>query len=422
MPVARIESLAYGPHGVARIDGKVHFVRGAAPGDEVEIAVREDRGSFAYADVVRVIRRGEARREPPCPYLPRCGGCPWQHVADDQQAAAKERVVRELLARVGGVADPRVLPILRPSPAFGYRRRLSLRIADGRIGFLAAASHDLVPIDRCLLAAPELEGSIPLAQAWIDALRTPLNRIEIAATGEGDRIALVAQAEGAFATADAAATEAFLAREPRVAGATLRGRGWRRAFGDDLVRVPLVDGDEMRLRAGDFSQVGDDANETLIRTVLDLVGPLARQTVADLYAGAGNLSIPLARRAGRVLAVERAASGAAAARANAERLGLANLEAIAGDVPQVLDQWGDEHVLLEAVVLDPPRSGAVEAMPRIAALGPQRIVYVSCDPATLARDVKRLCGSGQYRLDRAQPIDFFPQTHHVETVALILRA
>src|SRR5262245_51763471 len=166
MPRARIESLAFGPHGVARIDGKVHFVRAVAPGDEVEVAVREDRGTYAYADLVRVIEPGASRRVPPCPYLPRCGGCPWQQVEEDMQAEAKERAVRDLLIRVGGVAEPHVLPIARPAPPLGYRRRLSLRVAGRRIGFLAAASHDLVAVDRCLLAAPELDGAIELTGRW----------------------------------------------------------------------------------------------------------------------------------------------------------------------------------------------------------------------------------------------------------------
>jgi 23S rRNA (uracil1939-C5)-methyltransferase len=416
---ARIESLAYGPHGVARVNGKVHFVRGVAPDDEVEIAVREDRGTYAYADLVRIVEPGPARREPPCPYLPACGGCPWQQVDDSAQAAAKERIVRDLLVRLGGVDAPHVLPIATPAAVFGYRRRLSLRVAARRVGFLAAASHDLVPVERCLLAAPELEGAIALARGWIETLRTVVNRIEIAATGEGDRVALVAQAEGRFVSADAETTRALVAAVPRIAGAVLHGRGWRHVFGDDLVHVPLPDGETMTLRAGDFSQVGDAANAALIQTVLDLVAVGPDDVVADLYAGAGNLSLPLARRAARVLAVERVRSSAAAAHANAQRLGRANLETFPGEVTRVLDDWLAAGVRIDAVVLDPPRSGAAHALARIERLAPDRIVYVSCDPATLARDVRNLTAS--YRLDRVQPIDFFPQTYHVESVARLLR-
>ena len=414
----RVESLAYGAHGVVRIDGKVHFVRRVVPGDEIELAVREDRGTFAYSDLVAVREPGRARRDPPCDYLPRCGGCPWQHVDYAAQAEAKERAVRDLLARVGGIADPPVRPILRADREFGYRRRLGLRVEGKRLGFLAAASHDLVPVERCLLAAPELDGAIAIAARWIAELRTTIKRLEIAATGEGERFALVGQGEGRFAPADALATEAMRGREPRVAAAVLHGRGWRRVFGDDAVTVPLIDGDEMHLRAGGFSQVGDAGNALLIRTVIDLAVPTAGETFADLYAGAGNLGIPLARRGVRVLAVERTRASVEAARANARRLGL-DVEFQAGDVPEVLDRWIGETRRLDAVVLDPPRNGAAEAVPRLSRLSPARIVYVSCNPATLARDVRSL--AADYRLERVQPIDFFPQTYHVESVALLVR-
>ncbi len=428
MPIARIESLAYGPHGVARVDGKVWFVRGVAPGDLVEVAVREDRGSFAWADVVRVVEPGPARRTPPCEYLPRCGGCPWQAVDDAAQASAKEAIVRDLLARVGGIADPEVRPILRPAPSFGYRRRLSLRIDHGRVGFLAAASHDLVPIERCLLAAPVLDGALALAQAWVARLRTKLNRLEIASVGDdapaGDgsptgRFVLVGQADGAFAPADDAATERFLAEQPRVAGAVLHGRGWRRVHGDDRVRVPLVAHDALELHAGDFTQVGDAGNAALLDCVLGAADIAPGDRVADLYAGAGNLAIPLARRGARVRAVERSRSSVAAGRANAARLGLADLGFEDGDVPRVLDAWIAGGVGLETAVLDPPRSGAADAVARLLRLAPRAIVYVSCDPATLARDLRSL--SSDYRLAWAQPLDFFPQTYHVETVARLVR-
>ncbi len=437
MPVARIDSLAYGPHGVARVDGKVLFVRGVAPGDVVELRVREDRGRFAWADAVRVVERGPARRDPPCEYLPRCGGCPWQQVDDDEQARAKEAIVRDLLARVGGIESPEVRPILRPSPAFGYRRRLSMRIAERRVGFLEAASHDLVPIDRCLLAAPELDGAIAVAQAWVASLRTRLNRLEIASVGPGldapggtpgaafvdapgeGRFVLVGQADGAYSPIDDDASERLLAGEPRVAGTVVHGRGFRRVVGDDRVRVPLVAGDAIELRAGDFTQVGDAGNAALIACVLEAADPQPGEVVADLYAGAGNLAIPLARRGARVFAVERSRSSVAAGRENTSRLGLADLSFEDGDVPRVLDDWVEHGVALDVAVLDPPRSGAADAVPRLLRLAPRGIVYVSCDPSTLARDLRTL--ASDYRLVSAQPLDFFPQTHHVETVARLAR-
>jgi 23S rRNA (uracil1939-C5)-methyltransferase len=175
----------------------------------------------------------------------------------------------------------------------------------------------------------------------------------------------------------------------------------------------------MRLRAGDFAQVNDAANAELIRIVLELAQVGAHDSVADLYAGAGNLSLPLALRAGRVLAVDRVAASIGAAAENARRLGLVNLETTAGDVRRVLNEWVGRGVKLDVAVLDPPRSGAADAVAALMRLDARRIVYVSCNPATLARDVRAL--SASYALEVAQPIDFFPQTYHVETIALLVR-
>jgi 23S rRNA (uracil1939-C5)-methyltransferase len=419
MTAARIDSLAHGPHGIARIDGKVHFVRHAAPGDEVEIEVEEDHRTYAYARATRVVTPGAVRREPPCEYLPRCGGCPWQHVAYDAQAEAKEAAVRDLLARLGGI-DPKVVrPIVRAPAELGYRRRLSLRVDGREVGFLEGASHDLVPVERCLLGQERLHGAIPLARAFVAALATRVNRVEVVATGDDDRIALVAQADGEQVASDAEVGEELLRREPRLAALVLRGRGYRRLWGDDRVRVPLVDGDEMWLRAGDFSQVSDHGNAELIRIVLEHAAPTGEQRVADLYAGAGNLSLPLARRAAMVTAVERTPTAVEAARENARRLGIRNLELIAGPTESVLRGFVKRGVRFDTVVLDPPRSGAAEATTSLLSLAPGRIVYVSCNASTLARDLKTL--SRRYRVERVQPIDLFPQTYHVEAVALLVK-
>jgi 23S rRNA (uracil1939-C5)-methyltransferase len=410
-------ALAHGPHGVARVAGKVHFVRQAAPGDEVEIVVEEEHRAFAYARVARVVVPGAARRTAPCVYLPRCGGCPWQHVAYAAQASAKESTVRELLARVGGIDPSCVRPLLAAAQEYGYRRRLSLRVDDDRLGFMAAASHDVVPVDRCLLAQDRLEGAIAVASEWVAGLATRVKRVEVVATGDGDRIALVAQAEGALVARDAECAEELLRRTPRLAALALYGRGFRRLWGDDRVRVPLVDGDEMWLHAGDFSQVSDHGNAQLIGVVLELAAVTREQRIADLYAGAGNLSIPLARRAALVAAVERTPSSVDAARANAQRLGLDNIELTAGTTEAVLKGWVARGARFDTIVLDPPRNGAAEAVPSLLRLRPSRLVYVSCNPATLARDLKSL--SSVYDVAVVQPIDLFPQSYHVEAVALL---
>ncbi|MFP6664817.1 MAG: 23S rRNA (uracil(1939)-C(5))-methyltransferase RlmD [Deltaproteobacteria bacterium] len=415
MAAVRIESLSHGPHGIVRIEGKVHLVRGAAPGDLAEIEVTEDKGRFAYAHITRLLEGGPARRQAPCPFLPRCGGCSWQHLNEDAQREAKTATVREAFAKAG-LANVAVDPILATPHALGYRRRLSLRVAGKDVGFFAGGTHELIPIDECLLASEPLHGAIALARRWVRTLDSTLNRIEIAWTGESNRLALIGQCDGPLADGDRSVSEHLLRDERRLATVILHGKGFHHVLGEDRIRVALP-ADELQLRAGAFSQVNDGGNHLIIETLLALAEVDANTRVADLYAGAGNLSIPLARLAGSVVAIERDRRGALALIANAERLGLANLEARAAHVHRSLRKI--QPASFDLIVLDPPRSGAADAMDELRRIAPPRIIYVSCNPQTLARDLAAL--TDDYTIDAVRPIDLFPQTPHVEVVALLNR-
>jgi len=405
--------MAYGAHAVARMNGKVVFVRGGAPHEEVEVAVREQHERYAFADVVAVQRASVDRRTAPCPYLPRCGGCPWQHLDYDAQLAAKQRILGDQLQRLGGVSAS-VAPALASPRVFGYRRRLKLRVADGVVGFHAAASHDLVAIEHCLLAEAPVDAAIAWLTELVGALRTEVRRLEIAATGDDQRVVVAGEAQGQWDEADHDACRDWLAAHDRVAGLVLRGRGWAQAWGDATIAFAAGDGPPLHVRVPGFTQVNDETNRLLIEQVVRRVSPRPGLRVLDLYAGAGNLSLPLRRGGAEVTAVEQDRGAAADARANAEREPGPPLRVLAMPAERALRQLVDTGARFDAVVLDPPRSGAAACVPWLLRLQAPRLVYVSCDPSTLARDLKAL-GSA-YRVDDVQPIDFFPHTYHVETV------
>jgi len=405
--------MAHGPHAIARDAGKVVFVRGAAPDEEIEVVVTEERRAYAYGELIAVRRPSPWRRKPPCPYLPRCGGCPWQHLDYAGQLRAKAANARQQLARLGGLDVP--IADIVPSPhEYGYRQRLKLRVDGEAVGFLAGASHTVVPVADCLLAEPVIRATVPAVGAFVATLAARVRRVEIIATGSGERVVVAAEVESRWLDADDAAIRRWLATQRHVAGLVFHGRRWRRVWGDD--RLTLHPEPELSLvvRAGTFTQVNRAANELLVQAVNAIVDPCSGAHVLDLYAGAGNFALPLARRGARVTAVERHPQAAEDGSANAVRLGLTQCRFVCGDAARVARELAAAATPVDAVVLDPPRSGAAEVLPALLRLAPPRVCYVSCDLATLARDLKAL--AARYRIDGVQPFDLFPHTYHVETV------
>lgn len=407
-----VEQLTFGPDALARVDGQVVFVPFGAPGDRVEARVTSRHGGYLRAVVDRVVAAGPDRVLPGCPAFTVCGGCQWQHLAPGAQRHAKAAIVAEQLARVGGFSEVPIAPPAHAGEVWGYRGRVSLVVEGRRLGYHRVRSHHLVEVAACPIADPVIGHHLSSAREWVRRLRSALSRLTITAVPGG--VVFTGEATRPPRPTDEDATAAFLARHPTIRGALLFHHETRQAVGDTTLTVPLEPGLVLEVPADVFTQVNPAANLLLVATVLQLADPRPRDRVLDLYAGAGNFSIPLARRCAAVLGIERTRRAVSAAAANAARLGLPNVRFRSADVASALAAL--DVGAFDLVILDPPRAGARDAIPGLLALRAPRIVYVSCDPATLARDLRMLVDGG-YRLTKVAPIDVFPQTFHVETVA-----
>ncbi|GIW44603.1 MAG: 23S rRNA (uracil(1939)-C(5))-methyltransferase RlmD [Candidatus Binatia bacterium] len=417
-PIVTIERMSYGPHALAHLDGKVVFVRGAVPGETVRLKIEETHATYAYARVEEIVTPSPLRRLPPCPYLPRCGGCPWQHLRYDAQLEAKQRNFRDHLQRIAKIPDLS-LPAPIPSPVeFGYRSRLSLRVEAKDVGFYAAASHELVPIERCLLGDARVNDALPAIQELTRRLCSNVRRIELAADASEPQVAAAMEIEGPFEQQDEQTALTWLDAHPMVRGIVLRGKRWTRSYGTPQVSFEPVCGLSLRVRAGVFSQVNPQMNTVLVTKVRELLSPHRAERIVDAYAGAGNFACTLAPDCKEVLAIEVDPAAGEDLQENVERLGYANVRVMRDTTERALQRLAERDETIHGLVLDPPRSGAREAIPWILRLKPQRIVYVSCNSATLARDLALL--GGHYRLEQATVLDLFPQTYHFEVVALLV--
>lgn len=414
--VVTTESLAYGGSAVARHEGRVLFIAGAAPDETVRVRLATDHGSWAEAELLEIVRRGPARVDPECPLVGDCGGCHWQHVNYTAQLDAKHRAVVDALRRIAGLGDATVEPVLPSPDPLGYRNRLSLRFEAGRIGFFQARTNRLVPVPDCLLAEDGVREALPVVEAFLAGLSTRVMRVEIASRGLLPGVSVAVQSASRLRHADTMlAHETVEDRSSPVRGIVMHGRGWRRSWGDPTRRFEVAPGVVVDFPGASFGQVNTKANLELVRLVVDRCTSPPPARLVELYAGAGNFSFALAARSGRVLGVDADENAVEAAREAARRNGLRNLRFAAARAEAWLAEAKEAP---DVLLLDPPRSGLGAAAAPAAALGSPRVVIVSCNPTTLARDLRVFTAAG-YRVESVAPIDLFPQTFHVETVSTL---
>jgi tRNA/tmRNA/rRNA uracil-C5-methylase (TrmA/RlmC/RlmD family) len=385
---------------VARADdGRVVFVRHAITGERVRAVVTQETSSFLRADAVEVLEASPDRVEPPCPYARpgRCGGCDYQHVALPRQRAVKAELVAEQLRRLAGVdLSPEVEEVPGAPDGLGWRTRVQLAVdADGRAGLHRHRSHDLEPVDRCLIAAADVEAVGAERLLWPGA-----SSVEVAGA-DGQRTVHVTSRRRGHAEV------------PEVdAGVVVDGRALRVPHG--LVHTVLDR--RFEVAAGGFWQVHVGAAEVLARAVLDGLGPEPGERAVDLYAGVGLFAALLGDRVGgdgEVLAVEEDARACADAARNVSDLPHVRVRT-APVTPGLL-----RGLRADLVVLDPPRAGAGLAVTReLARMRPRRLAYVACDPASFARDLRVLLDAG-WSIGSLRAFDLFPQTEHVELVAVL---
>jgi 23S rRNA (uracil1939-C5)-methyltransferase len=423
---ADIVDLAHDGRGVARIDGKAVFVDGALPGERVRLRVFKRRRQLDEAGLVDVLIAAPDRVVPVCAHFGVCGGCSLQHLSAPAQLAAKERQLLDNLQRIGRVRPERVLPPLR-GPAFAYRRRARLGVKyvhkKGRVlaGFREREKPYLADLQRCEVLQEPLATLPKDLAALVEtlAIREKIPQVEVSA---GDAAtALVFRALEAPGPEDIEKIAAFGARQGLQIFLQTGGLDSVQPVGLDYPPLTYaVDGGRIAIEFGpvDFIQINREINSSMVAAALELLAPTMNDTALDLFCGLGNFTLPLARRTARVVGVEGDAALVAKAGRNAVRNGIGNAAFFKENLfePAQFGPWANERY--DLVLLDPPRAGAAALLARMAHWRPRRLVYISCHPGSLARDAENLVYTLGFKLTCAGVMDMFPQTTHVESIAV----
>lgn len=398
---------AYEGYTVARLDGKVIMLKGAIPGETVEAEILHEKRDYSVASAVRILEPSPERVEPPCRYFTVCGGCHLQYASYPMQVRLKEEALKSSLRRIGKLEPPLSAPLT--GQPWNYRHRGKFRLSGGRAGYFMESSNRLVDVDECPLMAPEIN------KAFISAGKI----LKDANIGElhifhGDKtVAMIKSRPAGFGHYWKHICEMLL--DGGFAGVRVDVEGKKpQVYGSGKLTLGL-DGLKYSVSAESFFQANWNMNRALVKLVMESLAPLEGKTVLDLCSGAGNFALPVARLARRVVAVEENRTSIRDGKENARINGIDNCEF----VPSGVDGF-EIRERFDAVILDPPRAGVPETgVGKILAVSPSVIVYVSCNPSTLARDIGRL--RKDYKVESVRLVDFFPQTYHIEALTVLTR-
>lgn len=429
--VLEITGISHAAAGIGRVDGVAVFVEQALPGERVEARIRKCKKHYAVADLCRVIVPHPDRVLPDCANYGRCGGCAFRHLSYEAELELKRQIVVQALQRVGGIDFPVPLPMAAPV-VNGYRNRASFHIAPKptlQMGFFQKNSHSICQIEQCLLLHPALTqvwqtliALAPVHREFFHGLREIVLRVN----SSGQQLCLIFVADRAAAVPEDllhSLTEASpgalsVWQNTGKAQYSIYGRTWQHVLGPEYFEEQL---DELclQLSPASFCQVNHAQTRVLYQLVLDYAGLSGGEAVLDLYSGVGSIALFLAPHCRSVLGVESYAPAVADATANAQRNNIANSQFYCADAKDLQMLLADTQFQPDVVILDPPRAGCDTAvLDAVLQLAVKRVVYVSCDPATLARDLRRFSAEG-YAIEKVQPVDMFSRTQHVETVVLL---
>ena len=432
-----IEGYGEGGMGVARIDGRVVFVHGALRGEKCRVLILKTLKSVAFAKVLEVIEPSSERITPDCPYFPRCGGCTYRHIRYEEELRLKKQRVQDNLSRIGG-SDVTVEEILGARDTLRYRNKAQYPVSkDGAVGFYRARTHEVIECEHCLLVKPEADAAAEALREYMQSCRVAgydektgrglVRHLYVRSNAAGESLVCVLVNGDKLPKEDRLVT---LLRDacPKCTGIVLGtntkkgnvilGDRYRTLWGSDRLEDTLC-GKTFRLSVPSFYQVNRVQAERLYAKAIEFAGLTGQETVLDLYCGAGTITLALSDHAKKVLGAEIVPEAIDDARENAARNGVKNAEFFCGDASDVAKKLARENLRPDVITVDPPRRGlAADVVESIAEMQPGRVVYVSCDSATMARDVKRLADLG-YTAQRACAVDMFPRADHVETVVLL---
>ena len=427
IPDLEITALSDGGRGIGRFEGKAVFVPLTAPGDRVRCEPVRTKPRYIEAKLIEILEPSPSRRKPPCPYFGVCGGCQWQHLPYTEQIHWKNRIFSDHLLRGEVASQTELEDVVCSSNEWRYRNRAQFKCHQGpnglAVGFFRCGSHYVIDVTDCLLLSPRLQNVLQLLRAELPSVPSPdcVPQVDVA-SGDDDNVHITLHA---------------------LPKARKRVRSWLQGFGishgincclqsgrkntiESLCGDPnvLVSVDRPALQLGygpgGFAQVNTLQNRKLIENMIDLLDLKEKEHVLDLFCGMGNFSLPLARRAKHVTGVENYGPSIASAQHNAALNNITNVDFQTADAVNFLQ----DNVFvgkIDLVVLDPPRSGSYQVVKQLLHVRPQKILYISCSPATLTRDLIPLVKGG-YKVITSRPYDFFPHTWHIESMTLLEKA